>query len=217
MLQTSGAIAMSDVAVELGLASTANLTLDDSRVRKLAKLETAGSAIGLADLYGKANLKYTIMQSAQSLGSTWIGSQGSGWYSYGLCYDFTIDTPEGTVVNKARLYDSSNALISELSIVTTYSNLSNALLLMRPSGAADNTVRILYPYLSNDYYLHTYTALYRVELIDSNDNVYGLDEHRGFTFKAKRESAGSQPNSSTYLSNSAVKAWNNIEYQPNYP
>jgi hypothetical protein len=100
---------MSDVAVELGLAATTNLTLDDSRVRKLAKRETAGSAIGLADLYGKANLEYEI-HLWRLLWRSGSSPGGTKWeYLYGL--KFIVNTPPGVILTGLAAYNSDGTTL----------------------------------------------------------------------------------------------------------
>lgn len=54
-LQSSGAISLSQVNSELGLAASANISLGASNVRTLAGV--AGGAIALSHLYGKSSSK----------------------------------------------------------------------------------------------------------------------------------------------------------------
>lgn len=225
MLQTSGAISISDVAVELGLAASTNLTLDDSRVRKLAKKEAAGTAIGLGDLYGKSNFQYTVTQMASGGVTSWIASQGTGWYSYHLGYDIDINTPSGIIVTGCKFYDINNALISSHTMPAdgqaAYDPSKSSLYIVpkKVNGTrVNNALWIGYYNNSSGMGTYSHTTISRIEVIDSNGNVYELDIHRNcFPMKYARISVNSQPNSSTYLSRSDVKAWNGVTVPPNYP
>lgn len=57
-LQSSGAISLSQVNTELGLSSTATISLGDSAVRTLAGVSSG--AISLSSLYGKSNATGTF-------------------------------------------------------------------------------------------------------------------------------------------------------------
>lgn len=56
-LQSSGAISLGDVNVELGRSSTANISLGETAVRTLAGV--ASGAISLSNLYGKSNVSFS--------------------------------------------------------------------------------------------------------------------------------------------------------------
>ena len=55
-LQSSGAISLSNVNVELGRSSTAQISLGETAVRNLAGV--ASGAISLSNLYGKSNVSF---------------------------------------------------------------------------------------------------------------------------------------------------------------
>lgn len=186
MLQTSGAIAMSDVAVELGLASTANLTLDDSRVRKLAKRETAGSAIGLADLYGKANLEYEI-HLWRLLWRSYSSPGGSKWeYLFGL--KFIVNTPPGVILTGLAAYNSDGTTLFDQPLTgggnygwkitddVAYVKGAGGYVWPTAASSVNNPTNYLWLFdMNSSRPLRTY---HRFVLTDSNGNKYSLDNHR---------------------------------------
>lgn len=66
-LQTSGAISLQQVNVELGKTSTATISLNDAAVRKL--LGKASGTISMQDAYGKSNTTYvnTVARTSVSI------------------------------------------------------------------------------------------------------------------------------------------------------
>lgn len=56
----TGTIALSDVNVELGRSSTANISMNESAVRSLAGVGGSGTVISMNDLRGKSNLGATL-------------------------------------------------------------------------------------------------------------------------------------------------------------
>jgi hypothetical protein len=56
-LQSSGAISLSNVSVELGRSASATISLGEAAVRTLAGV--ASGPISLSNLYGKSNLSFT--------------------------------------------------------------------------------------------------------------------------------------------------------------
>lgn len=186
MLQTSGAIAISDVAVELGLASTANLTLDDSRVRKLAKLETAGTAIGLADLYGKANFQYSVAASPTYSIGTWRGpaADGGTYRAYSGGWIVTVDSPSGIVITQVQLYNADGTAGTLLTVtdglpgyVSTTANAAYPAA-ARPSGMGNNQVALIGTgKRANGSYARWYYTIPKAEIIDSNGNRYMLEDY----------------------------------------
>lgn len=186
MLQTSGAIAMSDVAVELGLASTANLTLDDSRVRKLAKRETAGSAIGLADLYGKANLEYEI-HLWRLLWRSYSSPGGSKWeYLFGL--KFIVNTPPGVILTGLAAYNSDGTTLFDQpltgggnygwKITDDVAYVKGAGGYVWPTAASSVNNPTNYLWLFDMNTSRPSRTYHRFVLTDSNGNKYSLDNHR---------------------------------------
>ena len=72
-------ISMSNVDVELNLAATATLSLNDSGPRTLAVKPSVNSTISMLDLEGKASYKPTLREYSQNTG-----------YSPGVSYSITI-------------------------------------------------------------------------------------------------------------------------------
>ena len=93
-LSTTGPISLANVNVELGLSSTATISLNQANVRTLAGI--ASGTISLSDLRGKSNAPtisispgslYTIISgggSATSSSATATASGGAGGYTYAL-------------------------------------------------------------------------------------------------------------------------------------
>lgn len=71
-LQSTGAISMANINTELGLSTTAQISLNDTAVRNLLGKTTALSQISLADAYGKSSVSYAVSPSTTSVneGST---------------------------------------------------------------------------------------------------------------------------------------------------
>ena len=186
MLQTSGAISMSDVAVELGLTATANLTLDDSRVRKLAKREPAGSVIGLADLYGKSNLEYEIHLWRLLWRST-SSPGGTKWdYLYGL--KFIVNTPPGVILTGLAAYNSDGATLFAQPLTggdnygwkitddVAYVKGAGGYVFPTAANSVNNPTNYLWLFDMNTS--RPNRTYHRFVLTDSNGNKYSLDKHR---------------------------------------
>lgn len=102
-LQSSGPISLSQVNVELGLASTATVSLGSTSVRGLAGV--ASGAISLSNLYGKSNILDTqsvyVDQGIQTDGKTWwdtyTGFYGAFWF--GSITDGTSNVYGGTSIS----------------------------------------------------------------------------------------------------------------------
>ena len=186
MLQTSGAISMSDVAVELGLAATANLTLDDSRVRKLAKRETAGSAIGLADLYGKANLEYEIHLWRLLWRST--SSPGGTKWDYLYRLKFIVNTPPGVILTGLAAYNSDGTTLFDRpltggdnygwKITDDVAYVKGAGGYVWPTAASSVNNPTNYLWLFDMNTSRPSRTYHRFVLTDSNGNKYSLDKPR---------------------------------------
>lgn len=71
-LQSSGAISLSNVNVELGRSSTAQISLGETAVRNLAGV--ASGAISLSNLYGKSNVSFTPAGGTSSASPDYVGS-----------------------------------------------------------------------------------------------------------------------------------------------
>ena len=185
MLQTSGAISMSDVAVELGLAPTTTLTFDDSSVRKLAQLNTAGSAIALADLYGKANFDYTVIIGAYLISYYPVGvlSPNSPVIDMGGCV-WCTSTNTADDFNGMTCYNSSGDVIASARNLAYdgWIDSGNFRLRRLASGSAYE-VGIANISASQQ-------TIYKIELVKSTGEVVELYKHRNFVLKASRRRAG---------------------------
>lgn len=95
MTTPTGTISLSDVNVELGRSSTANISMNESAVRTLAGVGGSGTAISMNDLRGKSSLSVSYPSNVSSSFSGWdycgyvdgqVGvptiSGGTGSYSY---------------------------------------------------------------------------------------------------------------------------------------
>jgi hypothetical protein len=79
MTTPSGQISLSQVNTELGLTSTATITLNDTAVRSLAGVTTTNSTIAMSNLQGKSNqFAYTITTNQSNLVLTSF-LPGVGW------------------------------------------------------------------------------------------------------------------------------------------
>lgn len=205
MLQTSGAISMSDVAVELGLTATANLTLDDSRVRKLAKRETAGSAIGLADLYGKANFDYTA----------YYGGVVTMFFPPGVIATNPVTEVGGAVYiqsvnladkyNGAVGYDESGAILfSAKGLAVGASGTHNNFRVY--SGTAEDRNRIVVGNLMN-----TQRTVFRICLFEEGTGrEVEMFKHRNYVLSGVQRYGGTPD----FV---MPKYYSNVGFPPNYP
>ena len=134
-LQTSGAISMNDINVELGNSGTATISLNDTEVRSL--LGVASGAISLNDAYGASST--LIGNGPYAVGTRWASSYqeleyqspGQGYMLTGFgCADLQtahfyqrlyITTANSPIVGA--MYAESNPTI--LSATTTINNPSN--------------------------------------------------------------------------------------------
>jgi hypothetical protein len=89
-LQSSGLISLSDIAVELGRASNAYISMDETAVRTLAGVPTG--VISLSDFYGKSNeLVYNLSSTYQNANLRTIAD--------GLGYTGQVTTVKINVLN----------------------------------------------------------------------------------------------------------------------
>jgi len=86
-LQSSGAISLSNVNVELGRSATAQISLGESAVRNLAGV--ASGAISLANLYGKSNITISLASVAGVYGSANPGQTASAGIDFNTNGTFT--------------------------------------------------------------------------------------------------------------------------------
>lgn len=95
MTTPTGTISLSDVNVELGRSSTANISMNEAAVRTLAGVGGSGTAISMNDLRGKSSLSvnYPSGASGSFFGYDYCGyadtqvdaptiSGGTGTYTY---------------------------------------------------------------------------------------------------------------------------------------
>ena len=86
-LQTSGAISLNDIHIELGATSGTTVSLNDTDVRGLVSISSG--AIDLADFYGA---------SAQAFSTTTIGiTEGDDTYPAGLYYGYRSHNSTGVI------------------------------------------------------------------------------------------------------------------------
>ena len=86
-LQTSGAISLNDIHIELGATSGTTVSLNDTDVRGLVSISSG--AIDLADFYGA---------SAQAFSTTTIGiTEGDDTYPSGLYYGYRSHNSTGVI------------------------------------------------------------------------------------------------------------------------
>lgn len=76
-LPSSGPISLGDVNIELQLSGTATISLNDSLVRTLAGVPTAGSLISMSDLLGKSYRPTAQIKSWSSYAASSTGFTGS--------------------------------------------------------------------------------------------------------------------------------------------
>ena len=194
-LPTTGQISISDICVELGLAPTTNISLNDSRFRKLAKKETDGSTISMSDFHGKSNFEYSIYTGS------WASSKSSNWqqdnpttYSRYLRVVVTTEN-SGIQLKEAFAYDQNGAVIAHFPMTTTptASPYQNYFAHARVGGITPysgsgggqptySTVGTNAPYEAGILLLirqvFTNITLHRIEVVDVNGNVYDLVNHR---------------------------------------
>lgn len=141
MTTPTGTISLSDVNVELGRSSTANISMNESAVRTLAGVGGSGTAISMNDLRGKSSFSVNYPSGASGVffGYDYCGyadtqvdaptiSGGTGTYTYSWTRisgsSFTINS---TTVQRPIWYISSlcNNGITEIWRVTVTSGGSS--------------------------------------------------------------------------------------------
>jgi hypothetical protein len=93
-LQSSGPISLNNVNVELGLAGTTSINMNQTTLRVLFKKTTSGSAISMSDGYGKSRMPSTIEVLVVAGGG---GSGSGGGGGGGVLPWVTITPTAGTV------------------------------------------------------------------------------------------------------------------------
>ena len=79
----TGTISLSDVNVELGRSSTANISMNEAAVRTLAGVGGSGTIITMDNLRGKSNASVAISDQS-ALDYSYSGSGGQGFARYQL-------------------------------------------------------------------------------------------------------------------------------------
>lgn len=189
-LQSSGAIAVSDICVELGLAPTTNISLDDSRCRKLAQKEAAGSTIGMSDFHGKSNFDYEISTVKGGVEFLPPGSQNQPFPAFGLstCVYIESLTP-GVYLQGVTGYNADGSvLFDDTRNAAKYGNWSVG----APAepvylGSSDS----LSPEQKGKIHVFHYIPgkkvdvnIYRLVVTDTNGNKYELSKHRNIAFQS---------------------------------
>jgi hypothetical protein len=91
-LQSSGPISLNNVNVELGLAGTTSINMNQTTLRVLFKKTTSGSAISMSDGYGKSRMPSTIAVLVVAGGG---GSGAGGGGGGGVLPWITITPTDG--------------------------------------------------------------------------------------------------------------------------
>jgi hypothetical protein len=200
-LQSSGSISMGDVCIELGLSPASNITLDDSRCRRLAQKEASGSQIGIGDLYGKSNFEYkAYIQNAFAdfapQGTVHPNAPVTWWVS-----GFRIESLNQSIqLNRMVGYDSANSVLFDQTATGEASNVNNVSAYRNSTGwLVENTewlttgssaslVNAKYSLTCVCYYTREDQAapktVYRVVAYDTNGNQYPIEGHRNFSVQA---------------------------------
>lgn len=182
MIQTSGAIAISDICVELGLDSSTNISLNDGRCRKLCKKEAINTAIGMSDFYGKSNFEYEVVASSRNI-SNWRGpaADGGTYWSNGGGWIITVNTPSTITIKEVQIYNEDGSLGKLLPVGTaipaTEGTTASVVIpkAFRLSTQTGNQVELIGTGMrrngsSNRWYL----TLPKLAVIDTNGNSYEL-------------------------------------------
>lgn len=231
MLQKSGAIAMSDVAVELGLAPTANLSIDDGRVRGLAKKITPSTMISLSDLYGKTRLSYNVYQQVCPYYAWTNFSLGDPHFIYTKSFKIVITEPAGVVIKSVIGYDANNQVIFNMgygyssthrafNVLTKHIGAGGGVYLQlidaSSVGTPTNYAIVSRTYIASQTLGEVFT-IHRIEVIDINDNVYPLDNHRNLSITGgvKKILSSNSYMFDKFWSSADIKAYHDVLIQPN--
>ena len=101
MTTPTGTISLSDVNTELGLSSTALITMNDAAVRNLAGVGGSGTIITMDDLRGKSSLTVDYPAAADA-----------AYYSYDYCGYVDVQVGAPTILGGNGTYSYSWARIS---------------------------------------------------------------------------------------------------------
>lgn len=123
MLPTSGLISMRDVATELKLSPSTELSLNDTRVRKLAK-KTEGP-IGFQDLLGKSNsIEVTMLHGASAAQTLISNPDATADACFSKGFYFTTDD-DSEITFKDIVTGYHNAIYPNYSPVSFVGNSSS--------------------------------------------------------------------------------------------
>jgi hypothetical protein len=98
-LQSSGAISLANVNVELGRSSTTNISLNESAVRTLAGV--ASGTISLSNLYGKSAITFTPASGGTVSNTGIISSSVTVSSSAAVTFTFTTSSSSGGTVSSS--------------------------------------------------------------------------------------------------------------------
>lgn len=188
-LPTTGQISISDICVELGLAPTTNISLNDSRFRKLAKKETDGSTISMSDFHGKSNFDYEIGITKGAVEFLPPGSLGQPYPAFGLstCVYIKSLSP-GIYIQGVTGYNADGSVLFD---DTRKAAKSGNWCVGDPAepvylGSSDS----LSPEQKKQIYVFHFTGskvnvnIYRLVVTDTNGNKYELSKHRNIAFQS---------------------------------
>lgn len=212
-LQSSGTIKMSDICVELGLAPTTNISLNDSRCRKLAKKETAGTTISMSDFYGKASFDYEIIL-------------GAGVYSI----DQSMSSPLIIAFNITRIQPLSNPtlassftraeIIDSAGKATSYTitkalpannNAAVTFMLSTNTQTGESSIQLICKVAAGGSANPAFTA-FRIVFYASDGTPYELFKHRNIPYGGYRAAGRGQMSDVMAAYIAALPA-----VPPNYP
>lgn len=140
-LPASGAISMSQVAVELGLPANTNLSLNDSRVRNLAGKPSG--IISMSDLHGKSSATwhtatYTFVPGRKERNN--VDGSG-GWYGF-----------ESGLTGAGRMVSQSSGA-PDIRYIITKDNNNNLLEVGMTAWVHSNDKYISFPGFYSEYHL----------------------------------------------------------------
>lgn len=189
-LQSSGVIAVSDICVELGLAPTTNISLDDSRCRKLAQKETAGSTIGMGDFYGRANFDYEIGITKGGVQFIPPGAQGQPYPAFGMSTCLYIKSlSPGIYIQGVTGYNADGSVLFDDTRNASKSGNWSVGGYAEPMylGQTDSHS----PEQKGLIWVFHFTPgqkvnvnIYRLVVTDTNGNEYELSKHRNIAFQS---------------------------------
>lgn len=189
-LPTTGQISISDICVELGLAPTTNISLNDIRFRKLAKKETDGSTISMSDFHGKSNFDYEIGITKGAVEFLPPQSNNLPYPAFGLstCVYIKSLTP-GVYLQGVTGYNANGSVLFD---DTRNAAKSGSWSVGAPAepvypGSSDG----LSPEQKGQIFVFHYIAgrkvnvnIYRLVVRDTNGNEYELSKHRNIAFQS---------------------------------